>query len=207
VVPALLQAVTKLDSTKGMLAAGVTLQHADQGDLLFYSAEQDIQKNITDIGWSGELVVAPDDYLATVTTNLGGGKTDRVIAESVNVTVTPQSQGLLHTVAITRHHGGESNDPLTGLTNRSFLRVYAPATAQFVDVKGNVTTGDLLMPAEAGARPTPELLAAEGTVLLDQTGMVRITNESGRKTFGAWSIIAPGQTGRNNRVRRDGIGV
>lgn len=193
-VPTLLQALTKLNATEGLLAAGVTVQHADQGDLLFFSADPATQKNISEIGWSGQLLTAPDDYLATVTTNLGGGKTDRAITESVVTTVTPQSQGLLHTVVITRHHGGTTDDPLTGVRNRSFLRVYAPASAQFVDVKGNVSTEDFFMPAEAGAKPTADLQAAEGTVLVDQTGSVRITNESGRKTFGAWSVVTPGQT-------------
>ncbi len=193
-VPTLLQALTKLDSTEGLLAAGVTLQHADQGDLLFYSRDQATQKIIENIGWSGKLLTPPDDYLATVTTNLGGGKTDRVIKESVALTVTPESRGLLHTVAITRQHSGTVGDPLTGATNRSFLRVYAPSNAQFIDVQGNVQTDDFFLPAETGAKITPELRAAEGTVLLDQTGAVRITGESGRKVFGAWSLIVPGQT-------------
>lgn len=193
-VPALLQALTKLDPTEGLLAAGVTIQHADQADLLFFSRDPATQKNIVDIGWSGRLLPASDDYLATITSNLGGGKTDRVIDESVDVIVTPQSQGLLHTVSITRHHGGVVGNQLTGANNRSFLRVYAPENAQFIDVTGNSPAGDFFQPAEPGAKPTPELLTAEGNVLLDQTGSVRITGESGRKTFGAWSLLQPGQT-------------
>lgn len=193
-VPALISGLTKLDASDGMLAVGAALQHADQADMLFYSRDDVTQKSIAALGWSGRLLDAPDDYLAVVTSNLGGGKTDRVIDEDVKVTVQPEARGLVHTVAITRTHRGEPNNPLTSRTNSSFLRVYAPAEAQFIQVEGASSTTGLFFEPKAGTAPTQKLLAAEGTVLFDHSGGVRITNENGRKTFGAWSVIAPGES-------------
>lgn len=193
-VPTLMTALTKLDATEGMLAAGVTLQHADQADLLFYSDDTTTQTSIRDLGWSGALAKAPDDFLAVVTSNLGGGKTDRVIDESVAVTVTPEARGLVHTVKITRRHSGLPSDPLAGLTNRSFIRVYAPRTAQFIKVEGASSTSGMFQPPAENTVPSPELLAAEGTVLIEQAGSVRLTEETGRKTFGAWSVLPAGLT-------------
>ncbi len=193
-VPTLITALAKLDAAEAMLAAGVTLQHADQADLLLYSRDESAQSAIATIGWSGRLLETEDDYLAVVNSNLGGGKTDRVIDYRIEVTVMPEAQGLLHEVKIIRRHNGETENTLTRHTNRSFIRVYAPASAQFVGVSGARDPAGFFMPGASGAELTPELMVAEGSVLMDQASGVRITGESGRKTFGAWSELAVGET-------------
>ena len=52
--------------------------------ILFYFFDPHLQQTIENYGWSGEIKKATWDYLMVVDTNIGGGKTDRVIKEKID---------------------------------------------------------------------------------------------------------------------------
>ncbi len=193
-VPTLLQKLAMLSGPDGLKALAVFLRGADQGFLTIYSRDPAMAKIISAVGWDGQVKAPPGDYLAVVDTNLGGGKTDRVIRETVSAAVTVDSGQLRHDVTVTRRHSGLADDLLTGFTNTDFIRVYAPADAQFVSITGATPAGDIAFQSpDPAAKLTGELLAAEGQTLVDPQQGYRITHESGKTVFGAWSRIAPGQ--------------
>lgn len=193
-VPTLLQKLSTLPGPSALQALAVALRDADQGALQFYSRDRDMQTAITNVNWDGALTTTDGDYLAVIDSNIGGGKTDRVIEERVaaNVTVTPT--GLQHEVRVTRHHNGTANDPLTGATNTDYVRVYAPSIAQFVSISGATPSSDISFhePA-ADTKLSDQLAAAEGQTLIDPQQGYRLTHENGKAVFGAWSRIDPGK--------------
>lgn len=193
-IPAIIEKLRTLPVGQGLSTALTVIAQADQQNLMLFSQTKELQKNIELLGWDGGVRLTDGDSLVVVDTNLGGGKTDRVITERVKGEIVDDGTTLRHTVSLTRHHGGQSGDPLTGFINKDFIRVYAPANAQLISVTG-LTIPDakfFFTPAEGATAPTA-LLKAEGQVLVDPQNGTRITHESGRTVFGAWSVIKPGE--------------
>lgn len=194
-VPEMLTRLSHLNGPDAMRALALTLKRANQGDLLLYSGQPTMQQHIVELGWDGGIQPITDDGVAVVDTNLGGGKTDRVIDERVRVSVRVEGTLLYHDVIVTRTHHGTKGDILTGDTNRDFVRVYAPSTAQYIGITGSsVPPKDFFQPAGPSTKPTKLLTEVEGQTLLDESTGIRLTNESGRKVFGAWSLLSPGET-------------
>lgn len=193
-LPALVKRIASLPARDGWRAILTMLEQGQQANLMMVSRDQAMSTAIDQLGWDGTLAQASDDYLAVVDENLSGSKTDRVTDERVHVTVTTDGVLRKHVVAVTRKHNGSLTDVLTKYTDRNFIRVYAPANAQLVSITGQSTPDPAWFNAPAsGARLSAKLLAAEGSTLIDPQSQTRITHESGRTVFGAWSVIGPGQ--------------
>ncbi len=195
-IPALFKAMTKFTAPEALQAVAITLTQAAESNVLITSRATAVQDAVTRLGWDGALVTPKTgDSLAVVDTNLGGGKTDRVIDTAVAVTADIKSDVVNYTVAVHRQHHGQTDDPLTGQTNRDFIRVYAPASATFKNVSGAATlpAGFYMTPADETQR-SKKLDQAEGKILVEPDRGLRITEESGRKVFGAWSLLAPGKS-------------
>lgn len=194
-LPALIGKLSQLPAADALRATIMALEHADQGDLMITSQDATTQAAVARIGWDGGLKKTDGDYLAVVDTNLGGGKTDRVVNEDVHLTVSVDGGLLHHVVTVTRKHVGDPNDPLTGKINKDFIRLYTPAAAQLVDITGATVPPDgFFQTPDAAAKQTSLLTAAEGRVLIDPANGIRVTQESGRQVFGAWSVLEPGQS-------------
>jgi len=194
-VPIMLTKLSQLSGPDALRAIALTLKRANQGDLLMYSGQESMQKTITNLGWDGSLLPVKGDYLAVVDTNLGGGKTDRKLDEHVKTEVAIENGLLRHTVTITRTNRNEPGNELSGVANRSFVRVYAPPDAQFGTVTGATVPDDKFFTTPpVSAKLSADLVKNEGQTLYDQLNGIRITNESGRKVFGAWSVVDPGKS-------------
>lgn len=194
-VPLMLQKLSQLNSPDAMRAIALTLKRANQGDILIYSRAAALQEAIVKLGWDGSVLPVTGDAVAVVDSNLGGGKTDRYIDEQVKTTVTLDGTLLRHVVAVTRTHRGPTGDILHGNPNKDFIRVYAPPDASFIGIDGaTIPEPDFFMAPDVAAKLSPELLTAEGQTLVDNVNGYRITHESGRMVFGAWSRIEAGQS-------------
>lgn len=194
-VPIMLTKLSQLSGPDALRALALTLKRANQNDFMIYSGDNAFQQTIQKLGWDGSIMATDNDYLAVVDTNIGGGKTDRSIEEKVSTAVTLDGSVLRHVIAITRTHNGEKGNILTGDTNNDFIRVYAPADAQFVSIEGaTIPAQSAFLTPDPATKPVQLLQDAEGQTLVDQANGYRITHESGKMVFGAWSRIAPGQS-------------
>lgn len=193
-VPIMLTKLSQVSGPDALRAVALTMQRLNQGDILMYSGHEAMQTSVAALGWDGALLPVSGDYLAVVDTNLGGGKTDRKIVEHIKTEVTLDNGVLRHQVAITRTHNGIVGDPYSGFTNRDFIRVYAPPDAQFVSVTDSSVPGEkFFFEPEPTAKISADLVRNEGQTLYDEINGIRVTNESGRKVFGAWSLLDVGQ--------------
>lgn len=78
-------------------------------------------------GATGEIRATNGDYLMIVDTNVGAGKSDGVIEESVSHTLDMQNDGaLIVHLQIQRSHHGDKMNPFTGIRNIDYMRVYVP---------------------------------------------------------------------------------
>lgn len=194
-MPAFFDRLGQLPSPKALQALMTTFDHAGRANLILTSEIQKIMETSQALHWDGKLLPSDHDYLAVVHTNLGGGKTDRAMREQARLTVEEKDGRLQHTLKFHREHTGDAKDVLTGHPNRTFIRVYTPLASTLTAIDGATTPPpNFFLTAAPGAVPDDALREAEGKVLVDEQGSTRITEESGRRVYGFWSIVDPGKT-------------
>ncbi len=165
-------------------------------DIQVYFTNENLQKQAITYGWSGEIKQPSGDYLMVVDTNLGGGKTDAVIKEVVDVTVQVAQNGTLtNTVTITRTHEGTPGTLFTGINNVDYLRLYVPKGSTLLHASGFSIPDDRLFEVPQEDWVINEYLAyVEDTLQTDPLSRTDISEESGKTVFGNWVQTPPGFT-------------
>lgn len=165
-------------------------------DIQVYFRDNDAQKAMQDLGFTGNVQQTAGDYLMVVNTNVGGGKTDAVIDQAVNVDVNISESGtIVDDLTLTKTHHGMANALFSGKNNVDYVRFYVPE-------------GSVLLSAD-GFEPPAQSLFESSDVPLDvdddlsivMSGQTRdaisgmdIWNEFGKTVFGGWVQTAPGET-------------
>jgi hypothetical protein len=167
-----------------------------QKDIQLYFPNDDLQKAAAELGWTGEIKQTDRDYLMIANANLGGGKTDLVIDENIDLEVNIQDNGsVINTLTITRTHNGISGALFTGVNNIDFMRVYVPRGSKLISASG-FTIPDVSLFNRPGEDWThdPDVLFIEENANVDSKSGTIISEESGKTTFGNWIQTSPGET-------------
>lgn len=178
----------------------VTARLLEQKDIQLWARQEEVQATIKRLGWSGELKQTQGDYLAVITSNVAGGKTDGVVTETVehetHITASSKDKAMAReTVNIQRTHNGTKNDPVLGYRNVSYIRVYVPEGARLINVSGNNPPPPYMFESpNAALAPDPDVRAAEASIKRDRKSGAEIWAESGKTIFGLWLVVDPGQT-------------
>ncbi len=167
-----------------------------QKDILLYFPNNEIQRQIQQNGWSGEIKQTQGDYLMVVNTNLGGGKTDGVIDEHVHVDVQVNDVGeILNTVTIRRTHNGIPGLVFTGVNNVNYTRLYVPKGSTLISADGfDIPPASLFEEPEEDWQIDDDLLFIASTKKTDPASGTTITEEFGKTAFGNWIQTMPGKT-------------
>lgn len=167
-------------------------------DIQIYSTNQATQAKISDLAWSGEMVEYNKDYLSVVNTNIGGGKTDNDIYQTIDHQVKINANGeIINTVRITRTNQGNDNNPFAGRDggNVNYLRLYVPLGSEFVKAIGfDTLSNDYFNVANNDALADQDILKEEETMMIDSSSGTSIYNSLGKTVFANWSFLGPGET-------------
>ncbi len=164
--------------------------------MLFYFPDASRQERIVRLGWAGEIKNSPKDYLSVIDTNIGGGKTDGVIDETLHHDATIADDGSVTvTVTVQRTHYGTPNDPFTGTRNIDYIRFYVPKGSTLLSVEGfeRIDPKRFQLP-EAGYEQDEDLRRVEGKAIVDEATGTRVHEEFGKTVFANWIGVAPGET-------------
>jgi hypothetical protein len=165
--------------------------------LLLYHRDAELQKQLSDIGWTGELNDIPDsDYLHLNFTNIAGGKTDEFVDTRAHLESELDADGsVTHRLTITRTHKGDPNDELYGINNMSYVRLYVPENAELLEASGftQIDPRKFLYPA-SGAIDDPDLAALEGDATVHRDSGTAIHQELGKTVFGNWIETPVGES-------------
>jgi len=167
----------------------------NQKQILIYLRDADTAATINRYGWDGRVKETNRDYLLVVNSNIGGGKSDKSIRQTVSHRAEIGASGeVIDTVTIKREHTGEKSEKFSGVRNVNWLRVYVPAGSELLSASGFVPpdAGYFTEP-EAGWTSDPDL-TAENQAQIDPASGARIYTEAGKTVFANWSMIDPGQT-------------
>ena len=174
------------------------LTYLNQGlverDVQIYFTDDSLQKEILDLGWGGSLQQTSGDYLLIADTNLGGGKTDGVIAQKVDLSVNIDSDGVItNTLSITRTHYGIQGTIFTGVNNVDYMRVYVPKGSELLSASGFSIPDDALFDIPSAEWEIhDELYYLEDTYEKDYATGTDVYEESGKTVFGNWAQTNPG---------------
>lgn len=165
-------------------------------DLMFYFDDNALQSQMEQLGWSGAIKPTSGDYLMVVNTNLGGGKTDTVIEQGIDLVTTIEDDGsIINTVTITKEHLGMRNALFEGANNVDYIRLYVPRGSELLRASGFEIPDDDLFEAYDGQLSYDEDLALlMSDIRKDAETETDIWVEKGKTVFGNWIQTAPGET-------------
>ncbi len=167
-----------------------------QKEIQMYFNDDATERTIRERGWSGEIKATDKDYLMLIDTNLGGGKTDGVMEEKINVDVNINSAGTIeNTVTITRTHKGVLGEEFTGEHNVNYLRLYVPNGSKLLTSSGFIIpAGQLFETPDPSWIVDPDLQYADDSFSIDQVSGTQTYTENGKTVFGNWTQTKPGET-------------
>lgn len=190
--------VNSKDPEKILRSAQIFLDGLGEKHMLIYSENKDLQKIISQKGWSGEMLETKKDYLSVINTNINGYKTDGVIDESiVHRAEITEDGSIVDTVSITRkHNGGNSDYEWWNKVNADYMRVYVPKGAQFLSVEGQ--TRELneapLDYDKLGFERDDLVQQEESNMVIDEKTGTRIYDEGDKTVFANWTYVSPQET-------------
>ena len=184
--------------TKTVKVLSILKKALKEKHLLIYSKNYNIEKLLSEQGWSGEILNTDKDYLSVINTNINGYKTDAVIDETIKHTSEIQSDGsVIDTVSITRkHNGGNEDFEWYNKVNADYLRVYIPKGSKLIEASGQ--TREFNAPPldcnSLGFKKDPQLQTLEDTLLIDEKSGTRVYEESNKTVLANWVYVSPGES-------------
>ena len=142
------------------------------------------------------MATAPLDYLMVTNTNIAGQKTDRVIKETISHQASVAIDGsVIDTVTITRTHTATKNEPLVGVRNVDWLRIYVPQGSQLLSASGFVSPDTKYFEVPDPSWVTNDFLAStENLATTDINSGTKIYQENGKTVFANWLMLDPGNS-------------
>lgn len=196
--PRLLDRLFTLTADTALPVLDVVYRGLLEKDILLSMNDEFLEKELSALGWTGEVKQTTGDYLMVVDTNISGGKTDAAITETIEHEADIQDDGsIIDTVTITRTHHGQSDDAFEDMNNVDYIRLYVPLGSELISAEGfNEPDPALFFEIGKGYSVDADLQAITGEVLIDEQTKTRINDEFGKTVFGNWLQTQPGKTSR-----------
>lgn len=191
--PMLMQKLGSNEEKGGVMAfLEIFQQNLYKKQIILYSRDASIQKNILDFNWGGELKGTDRDYLSIVNSNLGGTKTDRAMQRTTELKSSIADDGTItNTLSYTIKNPLPKNP---GLSNKSFLRVYVPENSQLISTEGFSNEIQLPRIDPAGYTLDNQVQIWQKYVIQDINTGTYTGIEANKTWFGNWVEVEGGET-------------
>lgn len=172
-----------------------TEKNLNEKHILFYFKNEELEQFVTDYGWDGRVKSSNYDYLAVINTNIGGGKSDRMITQTINHHATVMSDGsIIDDLEIIRKNNSTKADKFVGVRNVDWLRVYVPVGSELIEATGFEAPkpGQFEQPDPAWTFDE-DLRNEDRDFKLEQLSNTKIYDEFGKTVFANWLMVDPGE--------------
>ncbi|MDD5098850.1 MAG: DUF4012 domain-containing protein, partial [Candidatus Colwellbacteria bacterium] len=177
------------EAEKKKVAAAIIFRLKNK-DIQIYSTDNRIESFLAKQQWAGDVYDMPGsvfgDYIAVVSANLGGEKTDAYMRQKISIKSSINENGrITDEVELIRVHNGKNADKyFYRAANKSFIRILAPEKSELISVSGE--TEKKVYPKKNYVK---EGYASDEDVLAYESG-----TENGKKVFGYWLNVSAGET-------------
>lgn len=191
-----------MDRTKNLSAAqkvgllSIIHESLNAKDILTYHKDTALQQSLVDAGWSGSINQAwDDDYLMVVNHNIAGQKTDeKMVQDIIKQTNIAENGTIATTLTIRRTHTGKKGDIFNGVRNVNYMRVMVPEGSQIIHAEGFTYPDESYFKIPDTFESHTLIRELETNGSFHNASGTHITTESGKTTFGNWTMTDPGQT-------------
>lgn len=165
-------------------------------NILLYFTNKDLQREIEERSWAGQVKDSPMDYLMVVDTNIAGGKTSYFVDNKYKIDVNIKSDGsIVNKLTIEKKHLGKKGDLFSGIRNVNWLRVYVPLGSTLIKAQGfSQPEAKYFKEAQDSASKNDILQNTENKYELDAQSQTKIYQESDKTVFANWTMIDPGNS-------------
>lgn len=193
--PKLLKKIEEADMPTTLAVLELLGSGLAQKDALVYFKDNELQSDVMELGWTGEIKQTEGDYLMVVNTNLGGGKTDLIIDQDVEIYSKVESDGsIVNTVKITKEHRGIKNTLFEGVNNVDYIRLYVPKGSELLEATGfEIPPDELFEESDLSLTEDEDYALVSTNQEVHEASKTDIWEESGKTVFGNWIQTAPGE--------------
>lgn len=182
---------------KQMFALVFNIHEAfEEKEIQVFFKEKEIQNVFSKYSWTGEIKkTEKEDYLYVVNSNIGGGKSDFNIKQTIeHQSVIEEDGSIINTVVITRTHVGSEDEYLFGDANVDYVRVYVPQGSELLEA------GGFVYPDEESFNVSPDwytedkdLALIEKNKKISEENGTTITEEYDKTVFANWIVTNSGE--------------
>lgn len=114
----------------------IFFDNLNKKQVVIYSHNPEIQNELVELNWAGQIKDTAGDYLLVTDANLASLKTNRVVNREINYKIVPdENTGYKAQVEITYKHTGEPSYKTTRYG--AYTTIYTPIGSQLIEVIGN----------------------------------------------------------------------
>jgi len=195
--PQIINQLLNSDQQQFIEIIDLIFSNLNEKNIQLYFSDYSLEKLVLKYNWGGQIKQNNKDYLAVVSTNIAGEKTDAKIKQLASLQVDIQNDGSVNnTLSITKTHTGQIGQDFYGVPNLDYLRVYVPEGSQLISA-----TGFDPLPEELFSLLDPEkydqddtLAIIEDSKTIDAKTQTEIYIESSKTVFANWIKVNPGET-------------
>jgi len=195
-MPMILAKIFNLKTNEAMPFLALINKNVAEKNILLWFRDEAMEQVAQNFSAAGQIKNNGKDFLMVVHTNIGGGKTDRVIKNKINHEVNIGLNGkITDTVILTRKHDGDPDDIFEKQNNVDYVRFYVPAGSRLISANGfDVINSNLFKtPDSDDISKDKDLADIEKNPMIDENSNTRITEEFNKTVFGNWLMVKPGE--------------
>jgi len=200
--PTLFERLSELDESQKIFIFKELQKHINQKDIIFFFKDWKIQQFLEDSGLAGRVYESEEnsdgDYLAVVSSNIAGGKTDAYVKTKIKLSSKIEASGRIDNyLNIEKTHTGNTRkEDWYRKTNTSYLKIFTPKDTRltYIDGQSSKTIKPAINYAKSGYLIDEDLNNVEKTKKpIKEFGIEKFI-EAGKTVFGFWFDTPPGKT-------------
>jgi len=174
-------------------------EHLTAKDIMVYMRDVPIEEYFKSTNIAGAIATLPEDspseYLAVASANVGGGKSDIFLSQSIKLSNKIDADGRISNfLTIERTHQGKNKkDPWYKATNKSYIKIFTPlrSTLEFME-GGTARSIPALSSSQSKFLKDQDLSTIEGSTIPHKEFGASELTESQKTVFSTWMNVAAG---------------
>ncbi len=188
-MPVLLERLGRIKFDQLDLLTESFFKNLSEKHIQVYSRFDDIQDNLNAFNWGGRVHEADKDYLAVVSSNLGGTKSDLYIEQNLSLNTKIEKQKITNELVITFKN---TLPDLENTFNKRFIRILVPKNSKLKSVSG-FDYVNFERPELKNYKLDPDAKEWDENTSRNIVTGTLIGEESDKTFFGNWVTLKGGQ--------------